>query len=736
MFSLLYQLISLTALSLFFFTRNKAALYLPYDGAYMQQVVKLHFEWSLPTTNVILSPLQGLGGITFPLNYWFSPSSLVSYLLKGTTPDSVILYTVVTLEFFLSMLFLAHALGASRRVTTLAAWTATLLVMPFALPPSENKLTFYAISGLIPWIIEHIAISNVIIALLVLLRTAKPRMAVLYAVFILAAFVVSLVALPFSIVLSIPLLAVFFFYALSAKPFAFMGRGPSTVFVLGFLALAALPMVYILALLLHTVPSFFNSELLYGRGSWVYISILFHNLFGVGWLSSIVYVTGIAGGVLAWRHATGTLREVARIYVLYALALITTGILLTFGFTWYRGPTILYFEWFSWPLIFLYMAVFLETIFRRCGHYLLPVRLRNIFVTGRIARFIPTALAAPFLIAVGILLVNGSGVMKVQMPVPPVVTPLAETLISRCALAPGEPWRGSVATFTGLAQGKASTSWSVNAEYDIALWKETGNDHRATGLWWHGVPTLFSYNQYLNPEYYYTMTRLFASERDSQQRSVVVLTKPDAHLLGLFGVRFVVTESELPPGEPAKLLQRYAPWNAFSSTHSRSGQPPPLLLYELDRPNLGDFSPTEQLVEPTAAGSLAIIQAPGFQPEQSVVLTSPLEGELHKANEASFIWEKDGITVRGQSDGQSLLVLPLQYSTCLEIEQQSGAAANQPARLVRADLVLTGVLFTNRLDAKIRYNFGPFSQPLCRVQDYFEAKGMHLGADARPLKQQ
>jgi len=122
MYVVLYHVFSLVALCLFFFNENKTALYLPYDGTYMQQLFKFYFEWSTPTTNLVVSPLQGLGGITFPLNYWFSPASVFSFAVGGSTVNSVTFYTILAIEFFLSTMLLAHALGVTRRIALNSSW--------------------------------------------------------------------------------------------------------------------------------------------------------------------------------------------------------------------------------------------------------------------------------------------------------------------------------------------------------------------------------------------------------------------------------------------------------------------------------------------------------------------------------------------------------------------------------------------------------------------------------------
>lgn len=76
--TVLPHFVCLLLLCLYFFRKNEGALYFGYDGAYMRELVKFHFEWSEPTANLILNPLQGLSGFTFPINYWFSPASVLT----------------------------------------------------------------------------------------------------------------------------------------------------------------------------------------------------------------------------------------------------------------------------------------------------------------------------------------------------------------------------------------------------------------------------------------------------------------------------------------------------------------------------------------------------------------------------------------------------------------------------------------------------------------------------------
>src|SRR5262245_20130262 len=126
---IVFQLVCLVTLCLIFFNRNELALYYGYDGSYMRQLVKFYFEWSEPTTQLIVNPLQGLSSFAFPINYWFSPACLISYFLFGPEPNPVVVYTVLTIELFAVVWLLAHWIGVSREVKLGATWSAAILAM-------------------------------------------------------------------------------------------------------------------------------------------------------------------------------------------------------------------------------------------------------------------------------------------------------------------------------------------------------------------------------------------------------------------------------------------------------------------------------------------------------------------------------------------------------------------------------------------------------------------------------
>jgi len=84
---------------------------------------------------------------------------------------------------------------------------------------------------------------------------------------------------------------------------------------------------------------------------------------------------------------------------------------------------------------------------------------------------------------------------------------------------------------------------------------------------------------------------------------------------------------------------------------------------------------------------------------------------------------RGGLHVAGHSDGTSLVVLPQQFSHCL-------SARDHRVRLVRANLMLTGVVFSGSLDTDIVFDYGVFA-PRCRFGDLSDIKRLRMTIDTR-----
>ena len=104
---------------------------------------------------------------------------------------------------------------------------------------------------------------------------------------------------------------------------------------------------------------------------------------------------------------------------------------------------------------------------------------------------------------------------------------------------------------------------------------------------------------------------------------------------------------------------------------------------------------------------------------QSPVLSPPLV----PARDMQLSIVRGGLHVSGKSDGTSLVVLPQQFSHCLR-------ARDPGVRFVRANLLLTGMIFSGEVDTDISFDYGLFS-PACRYADLRDFKQLDLRIDLR-----
>jgi hypothetical protein len=100
------------------------------------------------------------------------------------------------------------------------------------------------------------------------------------------------------------------------------------------------------------------------------------------------------------------------------------------------------------------------------------------------------------------------------------------------------------------------------------------------------------------------------------------------------------------------------------------------------------------LVAETGAQAAAMMIQPSFDFTRQVVLSTAIDKSLVPARNMRMVWIRGGLHVSGQADGTSLVVLPQQFSHCLR-------ARDKTVRLVRANLMLTGVVFSGEVDTDI-----------------------------------
>jgi hypothetical protein len=298
--------------------------------------------------------------------------------------------------------------------------------------------------------------------------------------------------------------------------------------------------------------------------------------------------------------------------------------------------------------------------------------------------------------------------------------PILGCLKKELAIPPSGEFRGSVATVVCVPGGPLASRLGFA---DDAPWtkKNIGTVPGAllsfhpqlfiTDLWELGIPTLEEYNQLITPPFYFVFSRALSRPKDYQSRNWAFVTLPRPRLMAALGVRFIMTDVRM---HDLVLFFRTSQTNADGVT---------LFLYELVRPNLGDYSPTKVRVVKDAREAIDRMVSDGMRFEEEVLLFDELPSPtLVQAESAWIAFERGGVRIRAKSRGTSLLVLPLQFSNSLEVvPTQSGAGAER-VKLVRTNLLQAGIFFSGDIDVKIAHVFGPFRGTAGRRRDIEDCK--------------
>jgi hypothetical protein len=147
---------------------------------------------------------------------------------------------------------------------------------------------------------------------------------------------------------------------------------------------------------------------------------------------------------------------------------------------------------------------------------------------------------------------------------------------------------------------------------------------------------------------------------------------------------------------------------------------PTVRLFELDRVNLGSYSPTQFVVATTADTIVQRIRDSQDRLDRVAVVTDAVPATSIQARDVTITIERDGVRIRAQSGGPAHIVLPIQFSNCLVVV--NGA----PVRLRRANLMQTLMSFSGAIDARIELHFGLFADNSCRLRDARDNQGLGL----------
>jgi hypothetical protein len=670
-------------------------LLIGFDGGFILNVAQRQFAWHIPLFSASMDWFQGLGDIFFGINFRLLPAFIAGSLFAGTIAAKVAIYEVVLCELSVSIVLFGLALGASRAVAVAAALVSCVTFLPFAHPT-----LIYGIVPIAPNMGSQIAGALLTGAAFLRFGRRDWRTDLPFAIVALALLAWSVLVSITNVMLAAPFLLLCAVSGTIAARSVAERRCKIALLVAALLLGAAGPAIYLIGTVLDTAAVTYPVELANNRATFFFASMLFHWK-AVGPTGPLLMITAIAGAVLAaFDRIQPTLRIFAITLLTYLGTRLTFAILIIM-FDFWRGPAALYFEFFVIPLYAIFAVLFWARLFERLW------RMRRWNLPS--ADVVEPWLVGAAVVTVIILALTTSR-RDYGFPYPPKPNQITDILARETGLQPDDAFRGRTADMTGRSLDR-SVDWLDLHGIDGALADATGNELRLVGLHYFGIPALFQYTPTISPFLYALTSRLLALPGDTQMRSTIVLRDFNPRTLAMLGVRFVVTDRTY--DGPANLRATVP------------GKDRTLYLYEIANPNVGGYSPTTVSKLATASDIIARLADPNFDPAREVIADLPGDaGSLVAARDARLTFRGTALQIEAESDGKSLLLLPLEFSRCL----QASVAAGEKPLLLRANLLETGVLFSGRLDATLAIRTGPFLDPACRLRDLLDARALHVGA--------
>lgn len=699
--------------------RNQPLIAQGVDGAFFRHMIDAQATWWPFGLDYAFNPLQGLFDLFHPHNLNIEPATVL-YRLTGDPASVTSLFVWYGFELFLTAVIFVKVIGMGDRVTAVAGWILPILAIPYIRP-----WVFYPIFALDPTAITLMLAASIMLAALKIVRAQLTWQSVGAAILVVALPGYMIAVNTTLVVVVVPFIAFYVFFLVFDE-----ARWRDRIAKISALSLVLLVLILFqfvqlwIGVMLHTAPYFFFAEIPSYLNGLFFMSVFYQvPAYSLG----LYTVIGALAGCLVGATCCASLR---RSYA--ARQGILTCVFLAFGLAFaklvggWSGPAPVYFEIPFWTAY----ATFIAVLFVAIGHLVLEATYAIGFrfrIAGAHTRprhtWIGDAIPAAIVFVVALVVLSRLCIAgpNVGYRYPPGTSAITDFLAKEIALKPGAQFRGVVATFAGYSKSPSGTDWLHIHDSDSERAKAIGNDHRLVGLWDFHIPTLVEYNQALSPELFLMSSRLLMRPTDRQVRNIVIHTNPDLRYLRSIGVRFIISDFTI-SDTMATLVK---------SIDTPKGS---LYLYELAQPNLGQYSPVRAVTANTFNDAIAALRRdPNL--DDYFIAGAPLSAPLVPARSGKIFIEPNKITVTAESSGRSVLILPVQYSHCWVVSENT---ASPPIKLFRANVLQLGIEFESKLQTSLQFRFGPFGKAGCRLTDINDLNTMsanrHDGALTRVIR--
>ena len=220
------------------------------------------------------------------------------------------------------------------------------------------------------------------------------------------------------------------------------------------------------------------------------------------------------------------------------------------------------------------------------------------------------------------------------------------------------------------------------------------------------IPMLNDYSHNLSPLAYRLQREFFWDGRFEQRRNGFKFGATNLHVYELLGIKYLTALKPLRfKVSNFSLLDDSEVNNKYFEKNFE--------IVELKDPNIGNYSPTNITVVANLETVYKEIKL--LDLKQNLIMFSDPKMNLAPARSSKVTVVDGDIRVVASSGGDSVLVLPFEFSSCINFEENS-----ENSNFIRAELangLLTAVFFSKDLDITVSYRLGLFENQDCRLKD-------------------
>jgi len=651
---------------------------------------KQNYEKIISSQNLftmVISPVQGLFGLSYPLNPFFNPLWLIAVLIDETTTAHR-LTTAIIFALFASMMTTILFSKVENLWVRLLVLFLTLNIffqdfLPFAHLVLYPKTTFSYFRLMPP---QNLLLVEALILFYFATKPGLNKANILIAVVI---SVIGIISDPFYFFLYFtPIVLVLgFYYLLNIK-----NRWKESLYYLIIIfALFILGTIeYPLLLQQNIARTVFNDSLFHSIKAVNTSSFVFQSPQNI--IYSVVILIGL--GYLAAKKKDMLAISILGIKIIF----IVLGIIyLTESINFNFMPPLHVFEVSLIPLYFIFGAKGIEAMLNDINF---SWSIRQFF------GFLVLMLALGFsILKIAHAFTAENRARDVINPYPPPTQLVIDEQLQK-------KMRGSISFAIGTDGSEFNKINGLPSRFGIEnrlffqnnegnyFFQRYGRTTSLISYWLNGQRTLEENNHLTNPFYVYFFRSLFMRDNDYYGTNGNYFTRPQVHLYPMLGVQYLFSDQLA----------------LFDNTDKIVLEDDRFFLYTVDDFNFGQYSPTQFHYVSDAEKAVQIMKQTNFDATNFAIahdkdkhflsnyeLVPSPNGEIdYTANEVIF---------EGTSSGTSLNVLPILFSNCL--------VAEGGYRLVRVNLILTGIVFEGEVKTKLDFKGPPFRNK-CLSKDIAE----------------